>query len=90
MEDNQTAIDELKTLLNSPKSTVPEIAKALSNAHYDLAEYLFEARCDAEAIAESRKRLEELRAADSPDEKEIRGATEQLARFEAGRDGDRN
>ena len=90
MEDDEAAIEDLKTLLASPKSALPAVTKALSDAHYWLAEYLLGAGRVDEAIVESQARLAELRAADSPDEREIDYSKQQLARFERRRDGGGN
>jgi hypothetical protein len=86
MGDDEAAIEDLRALLAHPKSTLPEVTKVLSDARYFLAEYLFGAGRVDEAIAESQTRLEELRAADSPDEREIGYSEQQLASFERGRD----
>jgi tetratricopeptide (TPR) repeat protein len=89
MEDDEAAIEDLKTLLASPKSALPAVTKVLSDARYWLAEYLLGAGRVDEAIAESQARLAELQAADSPDEREIAYSEEQLARFRR-RDGGGN
>jgi tetratricopeptide (TPR) repeat protein len=86
-EDDGAAIKDLKKLLGPRKSALPAVAKALSDAHYWLAEYLFDAGSLDEAIAESQARLAELRAADSPDERRICDSEQQLAHFEARRVG---
>jgi hypothetical protein len=82
--DDETAIDELKTLLASPKSEIPAVAKVLTGARYCLAEYLFEAGRADEAIAQTEASLAELRAAETPDEREIGYSAEQLERFQGG------
>ena len=80
--DDEAAVKDLETLLALPESALPAVATAVSNAHYWLADYLFQAGRVDEAISESRARLDKLREADSPDELEIGFSEEQLARFE--------
>ena len=80
--DDEAAVKDLETLLALPESALPAVATAVSNAHYWLADYLFQAGRVDEAISESRARLDKLREAASPDELEIGFSEGQLARFE--------
>ena len=89
-KDDEVAIEGLKRLLAAPQSALPAVTKALSDAHYWLAEYLFGVGRVDEAIAESQARLADLRAVDSPDEREIGYSKKQLDRFETSRDSGSN